>query len=434
MKIIRLEAENVKRLKAVEIVPRGNVVTIAGKNGQGKSSTLDAIEMALGGAGTIPPEPVRRGARKASIVVDLGDIVVERTFSAKGTALRVRSKDGTEQKSPQALLDSLCSRVAFDPLEFARMEPKKQDEVLKRLLNLDFSELDRERAEAFQERASENKAAKDLKARVDAAPFHGDAPAEETSVAELMAELKRRQGQVERANALNRAVEQAENERAHARLLVERTNVRIADLERQLAEERKALEAYEREVTTGEANVSRAREERDAFTYDQPHEVEEQLATVEETNRKVRENAARATLKVHLRLHEANAEELTAKIEELDARKARMLEDAQFPVIGLGFDDAGPTLNGIPLEQASQAERLRVSVAIGLALNPKLKVLLVRDGSLLDDDSMRLLAEMAAEHDAQVWVERVGAGDPTAIVIEDGEVKVDGTAPEAAIS
>ena len=60
---------------------------------------------------------------------------------------------------------------------------------------------------------------------------------------------------------------------------------------------------------------------------------------------------------------------------------------------------------------------------MGLALNPTLRVLLIRDGSLLDDDSMRLIAEMAAKADAQVWLERVGEGDKSAIIIEDGQIR-----------
>ena len=49
LQILKLEAENVKRLKAVAIRPHGSVVKVGGKNGQGKSSTLDAIMYALGG-------------------------------------------------------------------------------------------------------------------------------------------------------------------------------------------------------------------------------------------------------------------------------------------------------------------------------------------------------------------------------------------------
>ena len=50
MKIVQLHAENYKRLRTVEISPDGNIVTIGGRNGAGKSSILDAIYVALGGA------------------------------------------------------------------------------------------------------------------------------------------------------------------------------------------------------------------------------------------------------------------------------------------------------------------------------------------------------------------------------------------------
>ena len=50
MRIISLQAENIKRLKAVEITPEGDIVVIAGRNGQGKTSVLDSIWYALGGS------------------------------------------------------------------------------------------------------------------------------------------------------------------------------------------------------------------------------------------------------------------------------------------------------------------------------------------------------------------------------------------------
>src|SRR5690606_22747435 len=154
--IVELRAENVKRLQAVTIRPDGNVVVIGGRNAQGKTSLMDSIECALAGGRTIPIEPVRRGERKARIVVDLGEIVVERTFSPKGTALEVRNADGVPQKSPQALLDSLTARVCFDRLAFAREEPAKQDAILKQVLGLDFDELDARRAKLYADRRDAN--------------------------------------------------------------------------------------------------------------------------------------------------------------------------------------------------------------------------------------------------------------------------------------
>ena len=95
MKIIALEAENVKYLKVVRIEPDGSLVVIGGDNAQGKTCIFDSIEYALNGAGCIPSKPIRAGQKKARIVLDMGDIVVTRTFTAKGTNLTVKNKDGS---------------------------------------------------------------------------------------------------------------------------------------------------------------------------------------------------------------------------------------------------------------------------------------------------------------------------------------------------
>lgn len=62
MQIVELLVERLKRIKAVQIIPKGPVVQITGRNAQGKSSVLDAIEYALGGKGCQPQRPVRDGA------------------------------------------------------------------------------------------------------------------------------------------------------------------------------------------------------------------------------------------------------------------------------------------------------------------------------------------------------------------------------------
>lgn len=79
--------------------------------------------------------------------------------------------------------------------------------------------------------------------------------------------------------------------------------------------------------------------------------------------------------------------------------------------------------NGVPFVQASAAERLKVSVAMAMALNPELRVICIRDASLLDDDSKRALMALAEEHDYQIWYEVVGDGGEVGVVIEDGEVQ-----------
>ncbi len=58
-----------------------------------------------------------------------------------------------------------------------------------------------------------------------------------------------------------------------------------------------------------------------------------------------------------------------------------------------------------------------------MAANPKLKVLRIQDGSLLDEQNMRLLTEMAEASDYQIWLERVDTSGKVGVVMEDGMVK-----------
>ncbi|NIV98744.1 hypothetical protein GWN26_06185, partial [Candidatus Saccharibacteria bacterium] len=96
---------------------------------------------------------------------------------------------------------------------------------------------------------------------------------------------------------------------------------------------------------------------------------------------------------------------LTNKLEAIDENKRKAVEEARLPIKGLEFDESGVRFNGLPFSQASDAEQLRVSVALGIAANPKLKVLLVRNGSLLDEDNLKMVAAMAEKHGAQIWME-----------------------------
>lgn len=411
--VVELRAENVKRLRAITVRPDGSTVLIGGRNAQGKSSTLDAIEMALGGGKSIPLEPVRHGARKARIVLDLGDIVVERTFSAKGSALEVRGKDGVPKASPQKLLDSLCSKVAFDPLEFSRMEPKRQDETLKRVLGLDFSDIEAARGKLYEQRTAANRELKRLEVLLESTPEHRDAPKEPVDVAETAAVLKATTDR------------NAKRERFVAAIELQRGD--IARHDEHMSELRAELDrvqgAIARGLATGEtlrADVLRA--EQELPPVEDVSVLEERLRTAEATNALVRANTEGKRIEADLRKQETAVAELSDTIASLDEEKASRLAAAKFPIEGLGFDEAGPTLNGVPLSQASQAEALRLSVAIGAALNPRVKVMLIREGSRLDDDGLALLAKLAEETGSQCWVERVGTKDAGAIVIEDGEV------------
>jgi hypothetical protein len=438
--IVELKASNVKRLRAVHIRPDGAAVVLGGKNGQGKSSVLDAIAYALGGKDAACREPVRRGAESAEIVCDLGEIIVRRTFKPTGeTTLVVSSREGARFPSPQAMLDRLTGSLTFDPLAFARMRPAEQSETLRRLVGLDFKDLDAERASVYAERTTVNRDGQAMLARFNAAPSFPDAPAAEISSSEVLAE---RDAATER-NAANSG---KRDEAAYAeRIAGERANgahlasLSVEEADAEVKRWTEVAATRRRSLIEAERMRDEARAKADAIAAEVTTLVDVDLApfkgrldAVDATNNKVRANAVRAKLEKDLEAKRDESRALTARLEAIDAEKAKAIETAPMPVPGLGFDAAGVTLNGLPFEQASQAEQLRVSVAMGFALNPRLRVLLVRDASLLDSESLDLVTRMAEEAGAQVWLERVEADAATTVLIEDGQARaVEAVAPAA---
>lgn len=396
MKIISLKASNVKRLKAVEITPSGELVVVGGRNAQGKSSVLDAIWLALGGgpATKATTRPVRDGEDSASVVLDLGEFVVTRTWSGTKTTLTVASQEGAKFSGPQGILDALVGRLAFDPLEFTRLSAKAQRDALLGLVDLpfDLAAIDQERTALFDERTDvgrRGKAIGDIPAEV------AGVPTEEVSSADILAELRSAQATVDARRAVQDRVRRADSE--------------VTRIEGE-------LRAARREADAAVALFGELDEAPDVEV------IEQRLASVDETNRAVRANAEAREKRTRHEALVAEYKTLTDKIEWLDKTKADGLAAASFPVPGLGFDESGVTLDGVPFSQASSAEQIRVSLAMAMSLNPRLKVVHIRDGSLLDADSLALIAGMAAERDYQVWIERVGDADEGAVIIEDGEV------------
>jgi hypothetical protein len=68
---------------------------------------------------------------------------------------------------------------------------------------------------------------------------------------------------------------------------------------------------------------------------------------------------------------------------------------------------------------------------MAMAMNPKLKVLRVTDGSLIDEKHLQIITEMCEDKDYQLFIERIAEG-PTkgSIYIYDGEVVSDGETTE----
>ena len=425
MKILNLTATNVKRLIAVDITPVANVVEITGRNGAGKSSVLDSIWWALAGTRTHDPVPIRLGANEAMITLDLGEIVVRRTFTDKEnkttTKIVVETADGARYPSPQAMLDSLLGSLTFDPLKFARAGPAQQIAVLREYVSgIDFNARDSQNDDDLAGRREAKRRAKDARDRMAAIEIP-PAPVEGGVIDE--ADVTSRLDAARRWNAAQRA----------ARATRDENQAGLARVDEELSDAQGALDMAQAHL---EALTNAKKTACDAvMSCPAPEPMHDEEALIAELRRLTsarKERTAHESAMMRRRDHEVQAEEAeteaTQLAGQLDARAEEMklaISRTSFPVAGLTFTDDQVFFADLPLCQASDAERLRISCALAMSSHSGLRVLRVRDGSLLDDSSFELLREMAEANEYQIWIERVDTSGKIGIVIEDGTTIVD---------
>lgn len=433
LRVKRLEVKDFKRVNVVVLECDEHWNVIGGRNSQGKSSVLDAVEGAMRGKRSMPVKAIRDGAERAEIVADLGAIVVRRITTEKTDRLVVTNAEGYERKRPQELLDALWGATAIDPLEFQRLTPKAQAERMLELLGLDFSALDRERFQLYQERTLINRQHKDAAAvaSVKVKQKTWGVTFDEAEVRKLMdslQEAERHNSEQERlATALvheNSMLTGYKTAIQHCETECQNIRDQIAALQRKLADTEQRIETGRRDMAEVEKRRQQLNEKRLAF---EPVDTDAIRALLEEARgreRAVAINADADAAAEAAKVYEKKAAELTERIETIDAKKSAMVSAAEFPVDGLTFGSEGLEYNGQPFAQASSAEKWKVSIAVGIAQKPQFAVLLIRDGEKLDADSREIVRRMAVENGCQIFVEDCRATDDEAtVVIEDGMVK-----------
>lgn len=416
MKIISLEAKNVLKLKTVSITPNGSAVIIGGKNAQGKSSVLNCIMAAIGGKKYVAEKAVREGEKKGFIQLDLGKYRVRRTFTEEGGgSVTVETDEGARFSSPQSILDGLLSSISFDPLLFSRMDTKGQLEILKTVSGVNTTKLDQEYSEVFDSRSDVNRDIKRIEGQLEGMTLHEDAPAEMVPVSVVSKELQ----DATETNLDNKSKRDLlETRKSEENRLAEES----ASLQAELEELQSKIDLNKKSLTDVGKSITKGQKIVDGLKDIDTEEITKRLNGVEEENQKVKDNALHAETTKSLQESEKSAQVKSDRLLKIKEEKMKLVADSDLPIKDLLFDEDGITFQDIPFNQASEAEKLRVSVSLGLAMNPKLNVMLIREGSLLDEDNLAMIAKMAEDADGQVWIERVGTGEEMTVIMEDGEV------------
>lgn len=417
VKITALEAENVKRIKAVAFAPSPTGLTlVGGNNNQGKTSVLDALAWALGGERFRPDAAQRDGAiAPAHLKVTLSNgVVVER----KGKNASLTVTDPTGRRSGQQLLNAFVEPLALDLPRFMDASDKEKADILLRIIGIgaELHTRDLEIKGLYDKRTFTGQLAAQKKHFAEEMISYPEAPDEPVSASELIRQqqdILARNGENQRLRAqyaeLEQQVQQCVDE-------LKRTRERIATLQ-QLADELDAKHTKlfnQRE--TARKTVSQLQDESTA-------ELEASIRDIEETNRKVRANLEKSRAEDEAAQYASEYDRLTESIQQKRADRMALLNGADLPLPGLSVEDGVLTYNGKHWRDMSGSDQLRVATAIVRRLNPDCGFVLL---DKLEQMDMTTLTEfgrwLEAEH-LQAIATRVSTGSECQIIIEDGMVK-----------
>jgi hypothetical protein len=348
----------------------------------------------------------------------------------------------TRTMTPQDFLDDIFGELTFDPLDFVHIRTgetpaahsARQIAMLRKTakVDMDFEAIALENEKDYEARKLVNRDAEQLEARINGMTVLDGLPKNKLDEEAILKKLNA-------AGDANRQAQQVFQNRQELGAIAARLGIacsnnaqflggqkgKIEKLEEDLRMAKDALKAAEIEDKRISKEYAEAQRAYETAPTGEPIDVTAlaiELQSAQRTNRAIDTRAEFDQRTAELKAKREESNKLTRQMEAREEKKKAALAKAKIPVEGLTFDERRVSFNGLPLENLGEAEQIRISAQIGMAANPKLKILCVRNGEALDEDGMKVLADLAEEYDFQIWMARVDSSGKVGIVLEDGMV------------
>lgn len=445
MKINHVKINNILGIKELEFAA-GNFTEISGRNGEGKTSVLEAIKAAIRPAGH-DATLLRNGADKGEIVLVLDDNTeVRKRVTGGSSPLEVRGPDGSKVAKPADIMKQLSDMIAVNPIDFLRATKKDRTRVLLEAMPLT---LDRDalaeaagipvpeadddvhalamiellRKQVYDDRTGTNRAVKEKEVTINQLTVSLPDPVDgvEGSEEELRHQVQATNDT--RDSELVRIATKLDGVRSDTQTKIDAAKdaaaAEVAELERQITAIRERLqgeiEGHKAEFTRIEGLANKQREVTIQRHADTTGPINEQLAVIVSNRNAVakREQTVALIKQLESELSDLveDADKQTKSIGRIDDYKKQLL--AGLPIPGVEVVDGEIYRNGVIFDRLNTAQQVSIAVEIAKLRAGDLGVCCVDGLELLSTDAFEEFRERCLESNLQLFVTRVNDSEFT---------------------
>lgn len=459
MKTTKIIIKNLFGIKEMEL--DGKSIEVTGTNGKGKTSIIDAIRFALTN-NSDRDYIIKNGENEGEILIETDTgLSINRKKRAEQTDYKSIKENGKDVPKPESFLQEIFTPIQLNPVEFTQMSKQEQNRIILDLIHFDWDlnwirdqfgeipqkvnyqqnilqvldEIQAEKSEYFQQRQDLNRdirnkqafitdIAKDIPSGYQVAKWEAFELGENYQKLEKM---KNHNNKIQRAKAFKDSYDnklrgiQADKEIAisaaekstmtEAESLtgtIEKMKAEIKafeDRRNSLAEKLQdkvtVIEAeYETAVTklnsdTGIANDYAEKEPVDIT------DLQNEINIAEQMKKHLNEYKRMMDMQSEIENLETRSKELTRKIELARTLPGEILKTATIPVEGLTVKDGLPLINGLPVSNLSEGEKLDLCVDIAISKPSQLQIILLDGTEKLSDENRARLYQKCRDKGLQ---------------------------------
>lgn len=415
----------------------GKSIELDGTNGAGKSSVIDAIRYALTNKSD-RKYIVRNGETEGEILIETDNgLRINRKARTNQVDYKSVKKDGREVGSPESFLKDIFSPLQLSPVEFMEKSEKEQNAIILDMIQYDWNlqtirewfgeipdwvsydqnilqvlnDIQSEKGAYFQNRQDINRDIRNKRSFIediaDSIPAGYEAEKwENMNLSELYMKIEKIRKENEEIQKAKQVIESRDNK---VRKYEADREIALAALDRELSAEKERLvkeneqlqaqlkanqeklngmaerkqdktavinKTYESEVAKYDAMVDEYKEISDKDIQDYS-KLQEEAEHAEEMKSHLKEYERMISLQVDVENLRQESEDLTNKIEKARTLPGEILETAVIPIAGLTVKNGIPLINGLPISNLSDGEKLDLCIDVAIQKPNGLQIILI---------------------------------------------------------